>query len=252
MLARRGDGVERVERTSGYRFEEQDLARTGQGETRHREQLADPGHDGDPHRVTARRAVDVGNRQSPLRAVVRRASGVALEDACECASSTRDDDEVMVLRQLLEALRVRLADTDGAAARLEVAEPARKLDPLIDGLRRGSQRRGERKGLGPVGVRERDVQRMDLGCGGVPVVELQTALRAQGGVEHALRRTHRPTLQRVGVAFRREGHRVSRARQPEGQLESRLTAAYDRDPPASLAGGVPRGLHRRLRSREDR
>ena len=38
----RRDVVERVERTSGYRFEEQDLARTAQGEARHREQFADP------------------------------------------------------------------------------------------------------------------------------------------------------------------------------------------------------------------
>ena len=157
MLMRGTDRVERVERTSGHSLEEQDLARTAQGETRHREQLADLGDDRDPYRVTAWHAVDVGDRQRALWPVGRRASAVALEDLGERALAARDDDELVIVGKLLETLQTRVADADGTVERFEFAKPARQLEPLVDGLSRGPQRCGELESLGPVDAGDGDL-----------------------------------------------------------------------------------------------
>ena len=207
------DGVERVERTSRHRFEEEDLARTAQRETRHREQLADPGHDRDPHGVTARRAVDVGNCQRPLRAVVWRAGGVALEDRASAPLPLGDDDEVMVLRQLLQALRTTSSTRTTPPRASRSRSQARKLDPLIDDCAGDRSGAVNARPLVPSAFANVTVQRVDLGAEDCQWSSA-AALRAQRGIEHALRRTHRPTLQRVSVAFRREGHRASASASP--------------------------------------
>ena len=131
-------------------------------------------------------------RKRAHRLVERRARGVALEQLRDRALAGGDDDEVAVGGVALELRHADLGDLDRAAAFGDDLHEARKLDPLIDRLRRRVEPADEAERLVPEPSGAATAMRTPVDRGAASSHRSRPSRRssARAGREHALARQH--------------------------------------------------------------
>ena len=155
----------------------------------------------------------VGERERPHRLVVRRALGVALEQARDLALAGGDDDEVV---SRARSARGRRAAPRGARrcrrARSNSVQPARHLHPLVDRLRRAG--RAATPSRSPCRSRPARERRRTMPSTGGHSSSQKSRPRSrsccEGGVEHALARHHLAVASLLGGAVGDDGDVVAR------------------------------------------
>ena len=246
VLVRRGHVAPAVHRAAGDALEDHDLARARGGQRGEDEVLADGRDQVEAHGGVVRprrHARDVRERERAHRLVVRRTRRVALEQRHDLSLAGRDDDQVVLLRVLLQVVDARVVDDELAALPLQLLHPAGDLHALVDRLRRPVELRrpvdhlaGRRLHAGRRRHGERDA--LDRRALFLPEVEPELALALQRRVEHALARHHLAVVDVLRGAVRDDGDLVSLLQKPQRELESRLARTDDQNAAHWLVSSV--------------
>ena len=134
--------VETIKRATRNRLEEQDVARAGMRQRRDHEQLADAGNQcgcDAAWPLVRRHPVNIDQRKRTHRLVERRAGRIAGEQFGDIGFAGRHHDKVALAGVALEVGDADIAQFDGAALGGEHPQELRKLDALVDRLRRAGQ-----------------------------------------------------------------------------------------------------------------